>query len=490
MHFEFEFLPSWIIVIFFIGLGAGQISGQSQGTNLLEFQYGKIPGADTSSFPSIYDRTTLSYRKSSFRAAITIEQYHSEFSDRNYMNLAQGLLQYKKKKWDIKLGNFYETLGRGVLLRAFEIKGAVIEELGFRSRQYFHRDFLGASVKYKTKKFTIQAMRADVLNTLAPTFGREDRRVDLITGLALSGRFLKKHKAGLNIMHYENPSGNENTFGSLSLEGPISDNFNYYAEFASGLSTPERYAFYSGITGLIGNVSFNVELKKYVDFLIGSGINEPPALIQDQTYRLLNRTTHVSNPIDEDGYQIDLSYSFDKGHVLLFNHALARNKIGAKSLVFREFFLEWSSQIKNMEYKLFLDYSEDPFKGQSKRITAGFYSSLSLSKKVRIQPEIEWQSFKRSDIRVYNQSIQLGLNYASKLNVSVLYERTNDPFLMLDSNQTKRNFTGINIAYKPNYKNSIRLFFGERQGGPACSSGVCYEILDFKGFETRWTTRF
>lgn len=490
MRLHMTFLPKWFILICIVFLGIWHLSGQTQGTNLLEFQYGKIPEADTSSFPSLYNRTTLSYRKASFKAAITIEQYHSDFSRRNYMNLAQGLLQYKKKKWDIKLGNFYETLGRGLLLRAFEIRGAIIEELGFRSRQYFHRDFLGASVKYKTKKFSIQAIRADVLGTVDPTFGREDRRVDLISGFALSGRFLKKHKTGLNVMHYENPSGSSNTFGSVSFEGPIKGNFSYYTEFASTLNTGGRYALYSGINGLIGQVSFNVEFKKYVDFLIGSGINEPPALIQDQTYRLLNRTTHVSNPIDEDGYQVDLSYSFEQGHVLLFNHALARNQIGSRSLVFREFFLEWSSQLKNVEYKAFLDYSEDPLKGQSNRISAGLYPTIKLSKKVRIQPEIEWQTFVRSDDRVYNQSFLIGVNYASKLNVSVLYERTDDPFLLVDNSQTSRHFTGINIAYKPNYKNSIRLFLGERQGGPACSSGVCYEILDFKGFETRWTTRF
>lgn len=472
-------------------MGVVSLSGQSSGTNLMEIQYGKIPGADSKSFPSIFDRTTIAYRKSGFKAAITVEQFHSEYSDRNYINLAQGLVQYKKKKWDIKLGNIYETIGRGSLLRAFEIKGAVIEELGVRSRQYFHRDFLGASIKYKTKKFTIQAIRADALNILAPTFSREDRRVDLVTSLSLTYNYLKNHKLGLNVMNHENPNGSSNNFGSVLFEGPISGPFNYYLEWANGLSQTDRYAVYGGVTGLIGDVSINFELKSYRDFIIGSGINEPPALIQDQTYRVLNRTTHVSNPLNEDGYQIDLSYTLKNGMVMVFNHALARNKVGTNNFVFREFFIELNTSFaKNIDSKIFIDFTEDPFKDQDNRLSLGFYNTILVSKKLNLINEIEVQRFARTGHKVNNQSILLGLNFASKFSISLLYENSNDPFLTVEPDQSRRSFLGLTASLKPNYKNSIQLFVGERQGGPACSSGVCYEILDFKGIETRWTTRF
>lgn len=483
-------IPLFYIFIFLL-FGAVAAESQSSGTNLLEFQYGKIPGADQESFPSIFDRTTVAYRKSGIKASITVEQYHSEYSDRNYINLAQGRVQYKKKKWDIKLGNFYETIGRGSLLRAFEIRGAIIEELGVRSRQYFHRDFLGGSVKYKTKKFTIQAMRADVLNTLAPTFSREDRRTDLVHSLSLTYNFLKKHKLGVNVMNHESAGSDGNNFGSVLLEGPISGPFDYYVEWANGLSQTDRYAIYGGITGLIGNVSINLELKSYRDFIIGSGINEPPALIQDQTYRVLNRTTHVSNPSDEDGYQIDLTYAFDNGMILVFNHSLARNKVGNNNFVFREFFLELNTSFsKNIDSKIFLDYTKDPFKDQDNRVSLGFYTTMLVSKKLNLINEIEFQRFDRRGATVNNQSILVGFNYASKFSASILYESTNDLFLAIEDGVSRRHFLGLNANYKPNYKNSIQLFIGERQGGPACSSGVCYEILDFKGFETRWTTRF
>ena len=463
---------------------------QSGGTNLLEFQYGKIPGEVSDAFASLYDRTTLSYRKFGFSASATLEQYYSEFSDRNYTSISQGLLRYKNKNWEFNLGNMYETLGRGVLLRAFEIRGAVIEDFGFRSRQYFHRDLLGGSAQYNTKKISIQLLRADVLNTQPPTLSRTDRRTDIVNSLALKANYYKKHKASLYILNHENTGSDANTFSGLSFEGPLPGSFNYYVEIANGINQTDRRAIYVGLTGLLGPVSLNLELKSYTDFLIGSGINEPPAAIQQQNYRVLNRSTHVSNPIDEDGYQLDLSYGFEGG-LMVFNHALALNRFGNRSFTFRQFFVEWSSQINNkIDYKLFLDWSEDPLKAERNRFSLGLYSVIPLSKNWRLLPEIEIQTFKRTAGSVNNQSILLGLHYKSKLTLGVLFESTSDPLLQLGTSSDKRRFLGLNVGFKPNYKHAILLFAGERQGGPACSSGVCYEIFDFKGFECRWTTRF
>jgi len=160
---------------------------QIQIANLMEAQYGKLPTETADAFPSIYDRAEISYKKKGWRANITLEEYQTTISERGFVDLSQASVGYKKKKWDIKVGNFYETLGKGTLLRSFEFPGALLEDVGFRSRNYFHRDILGASVKYRTKKFTIQALHGDVLNnTLPPTFDRTDRRTDLVSAISSS----------------------------------------------------------------------------------------------------------------------------------------------------------------------------------------------------------------------------------------------------------------------------------------------------------------
>ena len=137
-------------------------------TNLMEFQQGKLPDETADAFPSIYDRTEIDFRKKGFSVSSTLEQYHTPTDGRSYFDLSQLTLGYKKKRWGFTLGNFYETLGRGLLLRSFEIPGALLEDIGFRSRNYFHRDLLGASLEYRSKKASLKVLHADVLNNLLP----------------------------------------------------------------------------------------------------------------------------------------------------------------------------------------------------------------------------------------------------------------------------------------------------------------------------------
>lgn len=100
--------------------------------------------------------------------------------------------------------------------------------------------------------------------------------------------------------------------------------------------------------------------------------------------------------------------------------------------------------------------------------------------------EFNAQSFKQAEIKTMNYVGDLTLRYKTKLFLSLLYEWSNDKFLT----ESSRTWFGTTLNYKINPKNSISLFGGERRGGPACNAGVCYEILDFKGVELRWVSRF
>ena len=459
-------------------------------SNLLESQYGKLPDEASDFFPSIYDRTEISYLKKGLGVSTTLEQYHTTKEGRSYFDLSQFTLSYKKKGWNIKLGNFYETLGRGMLLRSFEFPGALLEDIGFRSRNYFHRDLLGVSVEYRTKKASFQMLRADALNNvLPPTFNREERRVDLVTAFQSRYKYAKGHELGMIYMLKESPGVDNLHFISALLKGSILRGLDYYGEYATQMSS-SNYALYTGLSGFKGDFSFTIEYKKYNDFVLGAGINEPPAGVKQQTYRVLNRSIHVPNPIDEEGYQIDLFYNFNGGTIVNLNHSLARNVFGNKVTTFRQYFLEIQSSFgDNFEYKGFVDFSEDPFKGENNRFSIGMYGDLGINEDVRFLPEIEYQTFERSGSDVYNFNALIGLNYQSKWFVSVLGEWTNDPFIIQEGSST-RLYLGQTIRYKPSYRHTFQLFFGQRRGGPQCTAGVCYEILDFKGVELRWVSNF
>lgn len=479
------------LFIFICLLSWSAVSGQFSGSNLMEAQYGKLPDEAADPFPSIYNRTILKYRLGKFRLSGTLEQYYTEIDDRTYLSPNQFSIQYKHKNWDIKLGTLYETLGRGFLLRSFEINGAIIEDQGFRSRTYFQRDILGASIKYKSKKWTIHAMRGEVLNNLLPPiFDREDRRTDSYYSLAAKYKYYKRHKAEVILFNYQNPISDANNFISTALEGPFFGNMDYFLAYTTSVNKSDQYTLYAAVTGFIGDLSYNLEYKDYKNFVLGAGINEPPPAVMQQTYRTLNRSIHVSNPIDERGYQIELAYTIGDGSLLTFNHALATNEFGGNALTFQQYFLELTSSFaKVVDFKYFIDLSIDDIKAETNRWSTGLYSDVKMSKDIRFLPEFEFQRFDRDDDVVYNQYYSLGISYKSKLTLNLQLETTTDPFLIRPDEST-RLYPGAYLRYQLNPKNTVQFFGGTRRGGPACSAGVCYEILDFQGAEVRWTTRW
>ncbi len=481
---------SVLILLLSFSVCTSELNGQLSFTNVIEGQYGKLPQETVDPFPSIYDRLVIDYRQKYWNASATIEQFHTRFSGRSYVDLSQVRFQFKKNAWDIKFGNFYETLGRGMMLRAFEIPGAILEDIGFRSRTYFHRDILGSSIKYESKKFSVHVMGGGVLNNVfPPTFGRTNRRVDIIGATALKYKLFKGQEIGLNMMRRSQIDSPADYHVGLSLAGRIIKGLSYYLEYAD-IVDREGHAFYSGLTANKGAASLSLEYKNYKNFILGAGINEPPAGVKQQTYRVLNRSIHVPNPLNEEGIQADLLIRLNDRSTLNLNHALAQNKFGFIDATFRQYFVELQSSIgDNYDFKAFGDYSKDPFKGEANRYSAGLYSDLLLSEQVAFIHEIEYQSIDRSGERINNFNMLGGLNIHSSLSISILGEATNDPFLLSESS-TQKIYLGANVRYMPDASNTFQFFGGQRRGGPACSAGVCYEILDFKGIELRWIRRY
>lgn len=479
------------LIFLFFSITGLTLSAQFRGTNILEFQYGKLPTEVNDVFPSVYDRATFSYRYKKFTASTTLENYYTQFGERNFTDLSQVALRFNNKHWDLKVGNIYETLGRGTLLRAFEVKGAILEDIGLRTRNYFHRDILGASAKYKSKKFSVQLMHGDVLNNLIPpTKPISERRTDKYTSLSIDYKYYKKHKIELIGFNHNKDGDEQDNFFSGSLTGPLPLDISYYVEYTQDIGDQERRSFIGGLNGLFGDISYSLEYKNYKNMILGGGINEPAQMVKDQTYRMLNRSTHVSNPTNEDGYQIDVYYSFKGGAVLNLNHSLSRNNFGSFNPLFQQYYLELSSSYSSTaDFKLYLDYSKDGLKGEPNRYSMGLYNDIKLSEKLRFLPEFELQQIERFDEKFVNQFYSLGFGYNSKLNFNFEIEITGDPFL-IEENSTKRIYPGMNLRYKLNRDHTVQMFAGQRRGGPACSAGVCYEILDFRGFEFRISSRF
>lgn len=477
---------------------------QVNGTNIMEYQFGNIPDADPEDLSTIYNQTNIQYRQNQLRAFARIEQFYSTDSiKRDYVSLSQFQLKYSFKKIELKVGNFYETLGRELLLRSFEIPSSIQEDRIYRVRQGFYRDIQGVSVNYSGEKFRFKIVRGKPLYNLIPP-GEEDRRTELIEGIQPEYSFWDQNIGIVAMRHNQN--GTNTTYGSIFIEGNLPLNFSYYGEYARNFSQNAEIFNYSSESSYGAYLSLNYnlkgfggsfELKKYQDLFIGSGISDPPTLVKEHSYRLLNRSTHVTELFNESGYQVELYYTFSDGKRINLNNSKATNKI-IKEVNFNEIFLEYYWPFNNGDnIKSYFDFSRDELKLEVQRYAGGLYYTHIIKGPWSLAIENEVQIINRSYYPgnpITNFYGGLSLNKSTKLSASLYYEFTTDLIVSnkpdTEKTETERYFYGVGFTYRPNFRNTIILFAGERRGGPACISGICYEVLDFSGLEIRWTLKF
>ena len=491
-------MPRILLFISLLFYGANAIS-QLSGNNHMEFQLGNLPGSDPRDLTTHYNQLNLQYRYRSLTAGIRYEHFYSQNTASSYNRLTQYNVTYRNKGLEIEVGNFIGILGNGLLLRAYEIPGSVFEAQSYRSRYGFYRDLRGVSVKYNGKVGYAKALRGKTLaNVFPPLIEESDRRPDLTEGIETGLNFFGQ-TAGLVFMRNTNITDQEQ-FYSLLFSGNLSAFVSYNFEFAHNienqtplfaLSEDARYGIYSSLNFSLGTFGLSLEYKDYHDLLIGSGISDPPTLVKEHKYKLLNRSIHVPQYVDESGTQVEAYYSFPRGTRLLLNYTRAVNEF-ASSYVFREFFAEigFDAGSRNT-VTLFADYSEEPIRLEDHRYTGGMIWELELSGGHSTLLEFEYQAIERSLLggQVYqNMVVVAGWSKSPKTSVSLTWEYSTD--INVTGGDPQRNWFGVDVSHKIDQRNTVTLFAGQRRGGPACTSGICYEVLDFEGVEVRLKTRF
>lgn len=489
-------------------LFASPVPGWAQisGFNLFEFQLGNTPFAEPDDLTTGYDQLNVSYRDGPVEAAVRVEQFLAPPREREYRQLSQYRLSYDRGGAEVAVGHFYEMLGRGLLLRAYEIPGVVFEDAAFRVRQGFYRDVEGVRLGYRDDTFAVTALRGrPLVNVLPPTVPRDDRRPDLIEaadgevrlrGYALGGTFLRN-----------NTDEGYAEYAALRLDGTLPLGFSAYAEVArqvgeghplSDFGDEATYAGYGSLAFAHLRFGASVEYKAYRDFFLGSGFNDPPSLIREHPYVVLNRSTHVLNVDDERGVQAEAYYGLPAGMRFTINATRAVNELDVE-YVYQEYFAEVATPLgRASSGKLFADYAEDPFWGEERRVSAGTYLEHRLPHRWSVTLDLEYQTFTRTvgdGASVANYVVGLAVSRSTRYTAGLVWERSTDPFLT-DHPDTPvietaaRHWLGVNVGYRPSRRHSLALFAGKRRGGPACTAGICYEVLDFEGVELRVTSKF
>jgi hypothetical protein len=343
-----------------------------------------------------------------------------------------------------------------------------------------------------------------LLNVLPPTQDWKDRRSEDLYAVS-PGLTIGEQNIDLNYLYSTSSSASKH-YSSVQLTGNLPYDFSYNAEMAAELGT--GIPVFSGpesVHGLYASLMYSgfsfggsLEFKDYSNFSLGSPYNDPPTLVKEHSYKVLNRSTHVPLLSNERGFQAELYYRFNSGHMLTLNSARARNEI-FKLFVFEEYFAELYSPVgESASLKWFLDYAVDPFKSEPHRIATGGIFEVPVFERWSTLAEIEYQHIKRSGFlpgSVHNWVLIGTLAQGTLFSMGLTLEISTDPFMTDNSNTIEiergsRHWIGIDTKYKINRHHTITVFMGQRRGGPACTSGICYEVLDFTGIELRFTSKF
>lgn len=487
---------------------------QLSGSLLAEAQVGNIPYLDPADLTTTYTQLNLRYRQQQLAVSVRAEQFYSRFENRNYTELTQYALRYRGDGFRVRLGHYYDLIGRGLLLRAYEIPGTVLESQASRVRQGFYRDLFGFALDGRWKRLRYKVLRGTTLdNTLPPTLDDDVRRNDLVSAVELSYQHGPAELGGAFLRNNFRDDFQE--YATVYLNAQLGSRWSVYGEVAQevGRGHPlldfgeeQAFAGYGSVNFFAGPLSLSAEYKHYKNFSLSTGFNDPPAVIKQHTYLTLNRSTHVPFLFDEAGFQVDGFYLFSPKKRLTLNVAQTKNDLGGGlDFTYRELFLEYSTPVAGaLSAKVFADYAQDPFKQEDHRYTGGFTGAYVFENTLAVSATLEHQWIERDAFRLedgtpfvegLHNTVVRGSVSKGDLRLGFVLEATTDP-LQTDRPDTvpietdRRFFTGVSLGYAYQNRHYVSLFGGTRRGGPACTGGICYEVLDFSGFEARFTSKF
>ncbi len=364
----------------------------------------------------------------------------------------------------------------------------------------------GARAAYSGDVFRIKALYGKpLINVLPPTLDRKDRRHDALYAVN-PGLSLGQHNLDLNYMMNALPGGNRH-YSSIQFMGTLPLDITYNTELAAEMGTGQelffsddsRHAAYASLSWSGMNAGALIEFKDYSRFFLGSGFNDPPNLVKEHSYKVLNRATHISLLGGERGFQAEFYYRFEMGQVITLNTSRARNET-PKVFVFSEYFAEFFTPFgESATLKLFADYSSNPLRGEENRYAAGGIWETSITGRWSGLLEAEYQYFERefaTPPAVHNTVVVAGISKGSKFSASITWEsstdvfETDNPETFFEVETDRKNWIGMDIKYRFGTRHTLILFAGSRRGGPSCTSGICYEVPDFSGTEVRLTSKF
>ena len=488
---------------------------QLSGSNLLVGQAGNYPRRAPTDRQDLYDQANVAYVFAAGNVGLRWETNRNSEEQFAYEGITQRWADWSDGRYRVRVGSFYTLLGRGLTHRSFELPGVVLDQQGIRSRYAFSREMDGALAelthgpihailfsgtpnggesslaadKLGLPRFAGQSSGGEIAATLyrnariGATFSRSNAggspQQDLGSGFVELDPLLMLGHAELSLPLY---------FEYAQANGDLAD----WTQLRRGAERP--HALYSSAGLLWGRLGVSAEWKDYAQFRFGT--NDPPSLVREHVYALLNRGTHVLDAGRETGYQFETTYGLTDAATLTGNvsrgDGLGKNR-------FDEAYAELRVAPRGAhgwEAAAFYARSKDLLSSLDRSRTLGGLASTGFGHGYYGHIDVQRQTAERTGsanpVPFENVYVAMSATRSNLGSLAMVWERTSDPAdkARFGSGRAFVHLIHWVLNARLSAQHEATLTVGKLRGGRACTAGTCYVVPSFEGAELRLVSRF
>jgi hypothetical protein len=222
--------------------------------------------------------------------------------------------------------------------------------------------------------------------------------------------------------------------------------------------------------------------------------NRPPMLESELVPILANQFARQFG--DTTGVAAKADYSFPDQHMLVFGRFASHyDKSRTQPRHIYDAFAGMEKKFKETGWLSILgghrnEETESLIYYYTAGLTWYFQANLSypLTQRFSLEADFKGKEFKGRYFDYYERRFFLSVLYSPRWALTFFFDQTNDPEILFFKD--KRDWWGIQLEYRFQQANFVRLYYGSNKGGVKCSGGVCKFFPPFEGLRIDAMFRF
>ncbi len=380
-------------------------------------------------------------------------------------------MQYRWKKMNFTLGNYYEMFGRGLTLRTYEDRNLRVDN-----------NLDGFKFGYKGRKLRTKIIVGKMRD-------KYNRRKDMLYGLDGEIKPLKGLHLGGSYLRQENDKKEAGSMWASRVNYSRSW-WDFYGELARPDWT-DKYSYYTAVNLAFEKISITMEYKDYDHLSFSnsydSEYNAAPSLSREHSFSLLNRHPHALNLNNEKGYQIEAAITPWEMWEVIVNHS--KTSSHENQILFSEWYAQAHLDYhQNFEIYGAIAWSEDI---STENITPLVDGSFNLSDRDQLHISYQHQhTTNKINLSEFdNEFILMEFSRSPGFSAALVGEWTNED--QLPNWQKDKNYWLYGTLSFNFWENQrVSILYGSRKEGFVCVGGVCRYEPEFNGLEIKINNRF